>query len=289
MLTTSGLLTLSIVSIKNPSNIGSAAFTYVFKYANQTIITSLLNSYTFSGYLAGSLQSCTASFSPNLIFTTSVITITMTLGNAVPSNGAITVTFPSPSWTGSANSSLTPVISSLTQSCTKISGNSLNALLSCTVIGEKIIIGNSFNVASAAGTVVSFSISNILSPPTSSTLNSIIVGTQTDNPLVIDQSTCMINAVGNKPISGVTESVILTVGVNSAFPFSFLAPAPIAPNDIFTISAVSPNDVYFLLSVSSLGYISYGSALLTGQYTNSTSVNMIFSSTMSTIPTSTLI
>ncbi len=99
----------------------------------------------------------------------------------------------------------------------------------------------------------------------------------------------MISAVGNKPISGVTESVILTVGINSAFPFSFLAPAPIAPNDIFTISAVSPNDVYFLLSVSSLGYISYGSALLTGQYTNSTSVNMIFSSTMPTIPTSTLI
>lgn len=206
MLTTSGLLTLSIANIKNPSNIGSAAFTYVFKYSNQTVITSLLNTYTFNGYLAGSLQSCTASFSPNLIFSTSVITITMTLGNAVPSNGSITVIFPTPSWTGSANSSLTPVISSLTQSCTKLSGNSLNTILSCTVIGGQIIVSNSFNLTSPAGTVLSFSISNILSPPTSSTLNSIIVGTQNDspNPLSIDQSTCIISAVGNKPISGVT-------------------------------------------------------------------------------------
>ncbi len=117
-----------------------------------------------------------------------------------------------------ANSSFTPIITTATQSCTrKSTTNFLNSPLSCSTSAsfDKIFLTGSFNNTALSGTTLSFSISNILSPPTNAKTNYITVSTLTDGNNQIDQSTCIIDPVNVKSISGVSSTVQLTVGTSS--------------------------------------------------------------------------
>jgi hypothetical protein len=102
---------MTINNIKNPSNTQDVNFTYQFKHTiNGTPITAT-TSHNYRGYTPGSLLSCSSTFNPSIVHSTSIISITLTIGNAVDANGSITVKFPS-TWNGAPNSSFTPVISS---------------------------------------------------------------------------------------------------------------------------------------------------------------------------------
>jgi hypothetical protein len=61
---------VSISTIKNPSSQESVTFSYVFKYSNQTIV-SQASVNTFITYTPGSLVSCSVSFNPNTVHSTS--------------------------------------------------------------------------------------------------------------------------------------------------------------------------------------------------------------------------
>jgi hypothetical protein len=250
------LLQMTVNNIKNPSNTQDVNFTYQFTYPNGTIITAS-TSYNYRGYTTGSLQSCTSNFNPSIVHSTSTISITMTIGNAIDANGSITVQFPS-TWSGAPNSSYTPVISSLTQVCTKLStGVLLNSTLSCFPFSQQVSLSNCFNNSASAGSTVSFSITNILSPSTTSTGNTFTVTTLSSGGSSIDQSSCSVAAVSNTNIPNLETTTDLTVGTNTSFLFDFLAPVPIIAGDSIVISAVSPNNTYFSLYAASNGVISF--------------------------------
>jgi hypothetical protein len=224
------LLSISINPITNPSSTVQITFSYTFKYANGTVISQATTS-IYKSYSTGSLQSCTATFSPSLVDTLGVVTISMTLGDDVPQNGSIYVTFPS-MWIDSADSSFTPVISTSTQQCTKVSsGNYLASTLQCTVINQQVLLTNSLNTTAPKGTVLSFSISNILSPPTTSSANTITIATLISSIAYIDQSLCLVTPVSAKSISNINSITSLSVGTNSSYSFSFISPTAIAAQD----------------------------------------------------------
>lgn len=80
-LITTVVFRVSISSIKNPSSTVSVTFGYVFRHNNNNSIISQNTTDTFGNYSPGTLISCSASFSPNTVHTTSEITITISLGN----------------------------------------------------------------------------------------------------------------------------------------------------------------------------------------------------------------
>lgn len=143
----------------------------------------------------------------------------MALGNQVQKNGSIYVNFPT-SWTYAANSSFTPIISTATQVCTLKSGSAfLNSGLSCSIIGQIVVIDKCFNNTAPSGTSLSFSITNILSPPTIFNGYSITVTTLTDNYKSIDQTSCTVNQVSSRSISGINLPTQLTVGSITEYTF----------------------------------------------------------------------
>lgn len=96
------------------------------------------------------------------------------------------MTFPS-SWAYAANSSFPPIITSSSQVCTlRSSGTFLNSGLSCSTFGQQVVLDKCFNNTAPSGTSLSFSITNILSPPTIFNGYSIIVDTYTDTYTLID-------------------------------------------------------------------------------------------------------
>ena len=213
----------------------------------------------------------------------------MALGNQVPNKGSIYINFPT-TWTYTANSSFSPIITSASQVCTlKSGGTFLNSSLGCSTFGSQVVLDKCFNNTSPGGTSLSFSITNILSPPTIFNGYAITINTYTDTYTLIDQMSCTVNQVSSKSISGINSATQLTVGSTTEYLFDFTAPTPIAANDRLTISAVSPNDVYFSFSASSTVYILYNALVLTIDSSNSSSLTLAFPSVMSTIPASTKI
>lgn len=143
----------------------------------------------------------------------------MTLGNQVQKDGSIYINFPT-SWTYAANSSFPPLISSASQICTLRSGGSfLNSGLSCSLSGQLVMIDKCFNNTAPSGTSLSFSITNILSPPTIFNGYTITVSTLTDTYKLIDQTICTVNQVSSRPISGITSGTQLTVGATNGYLF----------------------------------------------------------------------
>lgn len=213
----------------------------------------------------------------------------MALGNQVQKNGSIYINFPS-SWAYAANSSFPPIISSTSQVCTLRSGGTfLNSGLSCSTFGQQVVFDKCFNNTAPSGSSLSFSITNILSPPTIFNGYSITINTYSESYTLIDQTSCTVNQVSTRSISGINSATQLTVGTTSEYLFDFTAPSPIAGNDKLTISAVSPNDVYFSFSASSTVYILYNALVLTIDSSNSSSITLAFPSVMSTIPANTRI
>jgi hypothetical protein len=76
----SSVVKVSIVNVKNPLSTIRPTFTYNFRYANTSLISTLISAQT-SYYIPGSLQSCSLSFSPSIVFSSSTLTITIRLGN----------------------------------------------------------------------------------------------------------------------------------------------------------------------------------------------------------------
>lgn len=276
---------ISVSTIKNPGSQEQVTFSYVFKYSNGTIISQATSS-LFRSYTPGNLQSCSVNFNPSSVQSTSTVTITMALGDQIPTNGSIYITFPS-SWTYSANSSSTPVITSLTQTCTLISGGAyLTSALGCSTFGQQITINQCFSTTAPNGTSLSFSISNILSPPTNYNGYTITVSTYTDSYTLIDQTSCTANQVGPTSIPGISSTTQLTVGTTSSYALNFNAPVPIAGSDLLMISAVSPYDTYFSFGSTTTVYLSTAQQLAIST-SNSSSITLVFPSTMSTFSTGT--
>lgn len=81
---------VSVSTIKNPGSQESVTFSYVFKYSNGTQI-SQATSDLYGNYSPGSLQSCSVSFNPSTVHSTTEVTLTIVLGNEVPKSGSIYV------------------------------------------------------------------------------------------------------------------------------------------------------------------------------------------------------
>ena len=210
---------MSVSVVKNPSSTEQVTFGYVFRYTNNNTIISQSTTEVFRNYVPGSLISCSASFNPNTVHTTSEITITIILGNQVQANGSIYVNFPSV-WSDSASSDFPPIITTATQGCIRRSTNDfLSTTLSCTrfVQQQQVLLTNSINTTAPNGSSLSFSISNILSPPTVSNGNSIVVTTLTEKYSEIDKTTCVVSPVTVRAIAGVTAVSQLTVGTTTEF------------------------------------------------------------------------
>lgn len=158
------------------------------------------------------------------------------------------------------------------------------------LLGQQIILTNSLNNTAAAGSQLSFSISNILSPPTVWPGYSVQVTTLTESNTEIDKTTCILDPVLTKSIANVNTNTQLVVGTNTSFVFSFLAPTPIAADDRLILSAQSPNDSFFSLAAAGSVYVLYNAIVLSVESSSASSVTLVFPSTMSSaIPASTKI
>ena len=170
---------VSISLIRNPSSTEQVTFGYAFRYTNNSTIISQNTTDVFRNYLPGALTSCTASFSPNTVHTASELTISVTLGNEVKADGSIFVSFPTV-WSDSASPAFPPIMTTASQGCTRRSTNNfLSSTLSCSTVGQQVLLTNSFNNTAPSGSGLSFSITNILSPPTTNNGNSIVITTLT--------------------------------------------------------------------------------------------------------------
>lgn len=118
--------------------------------------------------------------SPSLTHTEAVATLDITIGNGLPQDSSITLTFPT-TWENSVSDTYSPVIYSST-TCSKISGTSLSSSLSCSILSlpssDQVAIDQAFSSAISASESFSFSLTGILAPATISSNNQITVTTE---------------------------------------------------------------------------------------------------------------
>ena len=205
------------------------------------------------------MTACSLSFVPATTHTSTVATLTVTVGNPVSAGGSVTIQYPS-YWAGATSTTLYPPVTSSSSTCAKVSGSAVSSSFTCSVLSTSIMATSIFSstISTAAGSF-SYSMSNVRTPPTSSAANTVTVTTTTSLGNTVDSSTtCSVNVVSAQPITLSTTSAF-TVGVSGELLLAWITNSPLMAGDTIQIT-VPQNYISFssLLTV----YITAGAYTL---------------------------
>ena len=112
----------------------------------------------------------------------------MAFRSVIEAGSKVLVTFPS-YWTNSYQVTAYKPIMYTSTTCTKVSGASLSSTLVCTIFSDvDVYLDEGIATSVSAGATISFSMSGILSPATTTSSNKVTLSTETPNGHAVDLS-----------------------------------------------------------------------------------------------------
>lgn len=241
---------MSISSIKNPSYVDNYAVSFSFVSDSGTPFTTVSSS--INSLQPDELTSCSMSFSPTFTNTYSAVTFSLVNKSPIPAGGSLQLTFVG--YTPASNG--TSLSISVTTGASFINASSIS-----TLIGAYYLLANFFTTAVPSSTTLVFTLSFMLSPPTTGSSFSITMLTyaSTNFQYKIDERSCSISGITDLPTPSLSvytsTSTTLRVGANRAsLSMEFKAPSLINfTTDIITVQVASSSSQYlFIFTLSAV-------------------------------------
>lgn len=223
-------------------------FTVTYNFIRSGSVYSTLSG-KVSGLYSDSLSACSLSFSPSYTNSYSVVTVGFTTKNNIPAGGSFQLVV-----NNYASSDASPTLNVLNN------GSILNGSVVGSSSGQNYFFSKFFSSAVAAGSVISFSLSKLTTPPTTQTsyFNFYLASIYTTNYLnTIDNVTCTINSISDYPIANLITVLTSSLYVGNTISISIDFTAPILMSfstDKIAISTDTTNTKYITVSTLPVGF-----------------------------------
>jgi hypothetical protein len=237
------------LTLLNPPYVDNFTVTYNFVYPNMTIFSTLTGK--VSGLYADSLTACSLAFTPSSTNSLSVVTVSITTKNSIPAGGSLQLVV-----NNFVTSDSTPTVNVLSN------GSILNSTAAGSSSGQNYFFSRLFSNNVPAGSIVSFSLSSLTTPPTTQTsyFNYYLATTYTTLYLnTIDNSTCTINTITDYPIANllaVPSPSTSTFNVGSTMQVNMDFTSPVLMNfatDTISITTDSSSLNYLTINTLTIG------------------------------------
>lgn len=226
---------LNIASVVNPP---STTTTSSFQLQTQDSSGNTLDSQTSNIFLsatAGTLASTTLTPASQVVGATTTLTVSLTTTNTVLANGKIKVTFPK--WNSQATISAN-ILSMIESGFGVTAITNLNAGISATFSNDVLTITGGFSSNLAAGSVISFSVTNFKNPITTSTFSGFTIATTDSSDGTIDSASATMRITTPTSIydTSFVSKDTTEVQENAVFRLQFKIPVPLNSGCIMDIT-----------------------------------------------------
>lgn len=226
---------LNIASVVNPP---STTLTSSFQLQTQDSSGNLLDSQTSNIFLsatAGTLASTTLTPTSQVVGATTTLTVSITTAHTVLANGKIKVTFPK--WNSQATIS-SDILSMIETGFSVTAVTNLNSGISATFTSDVLTVTGGFTTDLAAGSVISFSVTNFKNPITTSTFSGFTIATTDSSDGTIDSASATMRITTPTSIYDTSFASKDTTEVQekAVFRLQFKIPVPLNSGCIMDIT-----------------------------------------------------
>lgn len=239
------------ITLLNPPYVDNFTISYDFILSNTQPYSTTSN--LIKGLTADALTSCAVSFSPSTTYSLSSSTIQMQVKNSIPAGGSLQITINGYSLSSNTLTSINTLSNSSVLSTTLPTYNS-----------QVYIFSSFFKSAISSGSVISFSLSTIMTPPTTQTnyYDFSITTLYTSNYFnQIDNKICYLSVSDTTASLTITISSTFYVGETKSPTLTFLTPTGLTfTTDTFNFIVDSGSTSYLSIAAS----LSNGVGIITG-------------------------
>lgn len=259
------------ITLDNIINPSSAVTTSAFLGTIATDISndSPIADVTFS---ANSLSSVSVSFQGGIVNRTSDMIVTMTVNDAVPADGIVTVQFPATNqWAReTSTNNLIPINGVL--SCYGLTSQISNSTIQCNgqYSTHIITVSSLFTTAIPANSVISLAIKGLFAPPTTEQADTLTISTCDSSGNAINTKTSLISGLVAQTLTPFTlqSSLTTAMGVNNfagGLTFTFTLTDTISIKNNFVITFPLGTTITYIQRSCSINLqsVTYNSTALT--------------------------